>query len=104
MVTKENPSPISVTLLHLPDCPLVDQVRSTLRDCLTRSGASVVVEQLAGPYPSPTLLIDGADVTGKSLVQQPSCRLDLLTGEQIMAALARASSSSASTAETVERP
>lgn len=103
-MTNDNAPPISVTLLSLPDCPLIGQVRSTLRDCLTRSGASVVVERLEGPYPSPTLLIDGADVTGKSLVQQPSCRLDLPTEEQIMAALARASGGDQSTAETVERP
>jgi len=57
------------------------------------------VEQLEGPYPSPALLIDGADVTGKPLVQQPSCRLDLPTEEQIMAALARVSGGSESAAK-----
>jgi hypothetical protein len=46
------------------------------------------VEDLEGPYPSPTLLIDGTDVTGKSSRDGPACRLDLPTEEQILAALA----------------
>lgn len=93
-MTKEAGQPISVKLLYVADCRLIDQLRANLRDCLTCSGASVVIEELEGPYPSPTLLIDGADVTGRAVVQQPSCRLALPTKEQIMAALARASGGS----------
>lgn len=83
------PPPIRVQLLYVPDCPLIDRLRATLNDCLTRSEARVVIEKLEGPYPSPTMLIDGVDVTGQHLELQPSCRLDLPTEEQIMAALAR---------------
>lgn len=97
-MTTEDP-PITVHLLYVPDCPLIDRLRSTLHDCLARSGARVVIEEIEGPYPSPTLLIDGADVTGQALEQQPSCRLDLPTEDQILAALARASGGTVSTGE-----
>lgn len=101
--TEANRRPIRVTLFYLPDCPLIDQVRSRHRDCLSRSHARVVVEQLEGLYPSPTLLIDGADVSGNPLLQQPSCRLDLPTEEQILAALARVSGGGEATAKTQKR-
>ncbi|MGC2191782.1 MAG: alkylmercury lyase [Candidatus Dormiibacterota bacterium] len=100
-MTKEVRPPTTVKLLYVPGCPLIDQLRSTLRDCLTRAGASVVVEELEGPYPSPTLLIDGADVTGNALDQEPSCRIDLPTEEQIMAALMGASGCSRPTVEAI---
>jgi len=97
-VSPEAP-PIRVQLLFVPDCPLIDRLRTTFQDCLARSGARVLIEELEGPYPSPTLLIDGADVTGRELELQPSCRLDLPTEEQILAALARAAGGTASTEE-----
>ena len=102
-MSQEGRPPTNVTLLYVSDCPLIDQLRSAFRDCLARSGARVVIEELEGPYPSPTLLMDGADVTGKTLEQQPSCRLDLPTVEQIMDALARDSGGSESPAEAAGR-
>jgi len=102
-VSKDVRSPIRVQMLYGPGCPLVDQLRSTLHDCLARSGAHVLLEVLEGPYPSPTLFIDGADVTGQALEHQPSCRLDLPTEEQIMAALIAAGGGSTSKSEAVGR-
>ena len=44
-------------------------------------------EEIEGPYPSPTLLIDGIDVTGRDPGTEPCCRLDLPTEEDILMAL-----------------
>jgi hypothetical protein len=81
---------IRVQLLHVPDCPLVDRVRATLRTGLTKTTVRVMIEEIEGDYPSPTLLIEGKDVTGRSPVSEPSCRLDLPTEEQVLAALSSA--------------
>jgi hypothetical protein len=51
---------------------------------------NVTVEELEGPYPSPTLLINGADVTGRPIAAGPSCRLDSPTDDEILGALTRA--------------
>lgn len=85
-----NDSALEIELWHVPDCPLVERVRTTLRRCLERAGTAATVREWEGPYPSPTLLIDGIDVaTGTAPVRDLCCRLDLPTEEQILAALAR---------------
>jgi hypothetical protein len=81
---------INVQILHVPDCPLVDGLRSLLDRRLSRSGLHVTVEDVEGPYPSPTLLINGDDVTGRPIAEGPSCRLDLPSEEEILTALTRA--------------
>ncbi|MGH9206928.1 MAG: hypothetical protein ACRD1G_10275 [Acidimicrobiales bacterium] len=81
---------VFVQLLHVPDCPLVDTVRDLLRRCILRSGLNVTMEDLEGPYPSPTLLVNGVDVTGRPIAKGPSCRLDLPTEEEILSFLAAA--------------
>jgi hypothetical protein len=81
-------APVTVELLHVPDCPLVDRVRDTLHDCLALANRPVQVSELEGDYPSPTLLIDGIDVvTGEPPRREPCCRFDLPTRDQILAAL-----------------
>jgi hypothetical protein len=80
-------SAVRIQLLHVPDCPLVDRVRATLRTSLAKTTLRVTIDEIEGPYPSPTLLIDGHDVTGRIASPEPSCRLDLPTEEQIVAAL-----------------
>jgi hypothetical protein len=80
-------TPVQIQLLHVPDCPLVDRVRATLRRSLAETTIRVMIEEIEGPYPSPTLLIEGHDVTGRTPVFAPSCRLDLPTEEQVLAAL-----------------
>lgn len=77
-----------VQLLHVPDCPLTDRLRVRLHACLQQAAVSVVVEEHEGPYPSPTLLINGVDVTtGHTLTGHAYCRLDLPTHDQIVTAL-----------------
>ncbi|SOJ53256.1 hypothetical protein MSIMFB_00757 [Mycobacterium simulans] len=49
---------------------------------------TVTVEELVGPYPLPTVLIDGRDVaTGAPPASGPCCRLDLPTTGRIAAVL-----------------
>lgn len=82
--------PVRVQLLRVPDCPLVEQVRATLRECLRTTSIPVLVEELEGSYPSPTLLVDGVDVvTGTAPSHEACCRLDLPTRTQILDALRR---------------
>ena len=78
---------IRIQILHVPDCPLVEHVRSEVQLALATVGAHGVIEELEGQYPSPTLLIDGFDVTGGHAGADPSCRLDLPTQDQILTAL-----------------
>lgn len=81
-------SAFDIQLWHVADCPLVDQVRTTLRQCLAKAGATAMVREREGPYPSPTLLINGIDVaTGAAPARDVCCRLDLPTEDQILAAL-----------------
>lgn len=78
----------SVELWSVPDCPLVDQVRTSLYDCLAHTGLDVAVQERQGSYPSPTLVVDGIDVaTGNAPASGMCCRLDLPTHDQIHAAL-----------------
>lgn len=81
---------VRVQLLHVPDCPLAGELRIALQHSLARSGLRVVSEELEGPCPSPTLLVNGVDVTGRAAGTEPSCRLDLPSENQILAALIRA--------------
>lgn len=83
--------PVQIRLLHVSDCPLLERVRATLRDSLSNTTVRVTIEEVEGPYPSPTLLVGGIDVTGRTPEAGPSCRLDLPTEDQILAALAAAS-------------
>jgi len=86
------PGPIKtvsrVQLLHVPGCALLDRVRATLQNSLTKTSVHTTIEEIEGPYSSPTLLIDGLDVTGRTPGAGPSCRLDLPTEDQILSALA----------------
>lgn len=87
-VTPAQPGrPVPIQLLQVPDCPLVDSVRDVLQRCILQSGLNVVVEDLEGPYQSPTLLVNGVDVTGRPTTTEPSCRLDLPTEEEILTSL-----------------
>lgn len=78
----------SVELWYVSDCPLIDRVRTALRECLARTGLDVEVQERQGPYPSPTLVINGIDVvTGSMPDSGMCCRLDLPTHDQIHTAL-----------------
>jgi hypothetical protein len=86
---------ISIQILHVPDCPLVGRVRELVRQALDRTNIQAKVEERVGDYPSPTLLIDGRDVTGRPQGEGTACRLDLPTEQQVLAALARESPATA---------
>ncbi len=78
----------TIELWHVPDCPLVDQVRTTLQECLRAADINVPVHERQGAHPSPTLVINGLDVvTGTTPTDEVCCRLDLPTHAQILAAL-----------------
>lgn len=87
---------LRICILHVPDCPLVGRVRADVESALAGVGATAVIEDLEGPYPSPTLLIDGVDATGQSFAAEPTCRLDLPTKEQIAGAILAARVATAS--------
>ncbi len=48
---------------------------------------SAAIQEVEGPYPSPTLLIDGADVTGQRLSSEPACRLIVPSADEIVRAI-----------------
>jgi hypothetical protein len=78
-----------IELMYVPACPLVDRVRAMVRECLEDAGIKAVVHEREGAYPSPTLLVDGADVvTGEPISGPACCRLELPTPGQIRSALA----------------
>lgn len=89
------PPPPKIQLLSVPDCPLVAHVRSMVKDCLAKThlNGAVPVEELVGEYHSPTLLVDGVDVTGRPVPaltaseSQAACRRDVPSEEQILVAL-----------------
>jgi hypothetical protein len=77
-----------IEILQVPGCPHVDAVREVVRRALDRCGLECVVGERVGDYPSPTLLIDGRDVTGRPpAARGAACRLDLPTEEEVLAAL-----------------
>src|SRR5207249_12139219 len=64
---------LQIELLHVPDCPLVDDVRVTLRGALADAGIDARVEEIEGDFASPTVRIDGVDVTGAEMCNAPAC-------------------------------
>lgn len=80
-------APRAVQVRSLPHCPNIEQVRELVRRAAAAAGAAVLLEELVGDYPSPTVLVDGLDVTGAPLAEGAYCRLDLPTEGQIQAAL-----------------
>jgi hypothetical protein len=85
-MTARSPS-VHITLLHVPDCPFVDAVRTTVRNALATTNIEAIIEEVEGPYASPTLLVNGHDVTGASSHDATSCRLNLPTEAQVLTAL-----------------
>jgi hypothetical protein len=78
-----------IVILQVPGCPMVGRVRETVRRALEQCRVRAEIEDLVGDYPSPTLLINGQDVTGRQWGDCSACRLDLPTEDQVMAALVR---------------
>ena len=80
---------VTVHILHVADCPNVEQVRTRVERSLTRLGLIATITEVEGAYRSPTLLINGMDVIPRPASSEASCRLDLPTEAQIGAALER---------------
>jgi hypothetical protein len=78
---------LQISILHVPDCPSIGRVRDAVEVALARVGATAVVEEIEGDYPSPTLLIDGVEIDGYPLRSDPACRIELPTHEEITAAV-----------------
>ncbi|WP_184446109.1 alkylmercury lyase [Mycobacterium sp. AZCC_0083] len=78
-----------VEVLTSLGCPNAAAAKETVVDCLAALGIDTPIIDRVGPYPSPTILIDGVDVmrpedgapTGNS------CRLDLPTTTRVLDAL-----------------
>ena len=81
---------LRISILHVPDCPLIGPVRETLEVALESVGATAVIEEIEGEYPSPTLLIDGVEVAGYPLGSDPACRIHLPTMQEIATAVGTA--------------
>jgi hypothetical protein len=83
------PRATRIEILQVPDCPLVGRVRETVQRVLVQVDVAAEVTELVGDYASPTLLVDGRDVTGRPAGECAACRLDLPTERQLLAALGR---------------
>jgi hypothetical protein len=81
---------VIVELRAVPDCPNLAQTREVLLACLAASGLAPTVVERIGDFPSPSVLIDGRDVTGADPDAPAACVLHPPTAEQIRAALSAA--------------
>jgi hypothetical protein len=79
---------VIVELRAVPECPNLAATRDLLRACVAEAGLplSVIVERV-GDYPSPSVLVDGLDVTGADPYGPAACVLAQPTAVQIRAAL-----------------
>lgn len=80
-----------IEFLSSPGCPNAAVAREMLVDCLSMLRIDEAIIERVGPFPSPSILIDGTDVVCPD--QPPMgdfCRLDLPTCELILTALRRA--------------
>lgn len=78
---------MEVELRAVSGCPNVDDVRRVLRTCLTAAGLACTVIERVGDYRSPSVLVDGRDVTGADPNAPVACVLQPPTARQIRAAL-----------------
>jgi hypothetical protein len=88
---------VRVELVYFTGCPNVPPMRELLRRCLAQIGVSEEVFEIntdTATVPesyrqlgSPTVLVDGVDVLGNHSGGAESCRLQLPTEAQLMAAL-----------------
>jgi hypothetical protein len=77
---------LSIELVYFSGCPHVDAARESLRTALDAAGlppqwvewdqTNAVTPERVHAYGSPTVLIDGVDVTGARPADGMSCRAD----------------------------
>ena len=80
---------VRVELRAVPGCPNLDAARDLLRSCLGDAGLPAEFVERIGDYPSPSVVVDGLDVTGADPDGPASCVLRLPTRSEILAALRR---------------
>jgi hypothetical protein len=78
---------VIVELRAVPDCPNVDTTRELLRACLAEAGLPRTIVERVGEYPSPSVLVNGRDVTGADPHGPAACVLRPPTADQIRTAL-----------------
>src|SRR5689334_14180201 len=78
-----------VELLQYEGCPLAPAALHLVRQCLIALGAPDPVLVRVGDYPSPTVLVNGADVMGGAaeLSKARVCRVDVPNEERVLVAL-----------------
>ncbi|SIE96307.1 organomercurial lyase MerB [Mycobacteroides abscessus] len=78
-----------IELLTAPDCPHAASARQLVTDCLSSMALDLPIIERVGRYPSPTVLVDGADVMcpAATVLAADACRLDLPTPERLLTAL-----------------
>ncbi len=81
---------VRIELLHVPDCSRLESVRALIHRAFIASGIEGTIEEVVGDHPSPTVLVNGVDVTGRSYESGAACRLDLPTDVQLGDALTSA--------------
>ena len=83
------PGVVRVELLSHEGCPLADDTRRLLRECLDEAGLSAPVIETVGAYPSPTVLVEGHDVMGDPGVapDTTACRVHPPTRDRLLSAL-----------------
>ncbi len=78
---------MKIELFHVADCHNVDAARRLLQQCTKELGISEQIIEREGDYPSPSIVVDGVDVTGRPDLVGAMCRLDLPTRDRVLRAL-----------------
>lgn len=78
-----------IEILSSPSCPNAAAAKETVAACLATLGLEVPIIERVGRYPSPTILVDGADVMRPEdgAPTGDACRLDLPTRRRVLDAL-----------------
>ena len=83
-------APVRIEVLHVPGCSRLDGVRALIDRAITATGIDGAIDEVVGDFPSPTVLVNGIDVSGRDAGSGAACRLDLPTDAQLGDALTRA--------------
>jgi hypothetical protein len=85
-----------IELLTSPGCPNAAAAKDVITKTLTALSIDAAIIDRVGPYPSPTVLIEGVDVmrTESGAPLGHACRLDLPTPQRVFDALVHAGRSS----------
>jgi hypothetical protein len=78
---------VRVELRAVPDCPHLAATRRRLLACLAEAGWPPDIDERLGDFRSPSVLVDGVDVTGADPDAPAACVLHPPTQEQILTAL-----------------